>query len=175
MYSGGSDLAPVTVPATEPVRIWHLLTHTAGLSYGFHRAHPVDAMYRAAGFDIGQRATVNLADACDTWASIPLLFQPGAEWTYSVATDVLGRVVEVASGQRLDDFFAERILRPLGMTDTTFCARPDQLPRLSALYARGPAAPRYARTGPMRRRSRPRCSAAGAGWSARPPTTTGSC
>jgi CubicO group peptidase (beta-lactamase class C family) len=138
VYSGGSDLAPVTIPATEPVRIGHLLTHTAGLSYGFHRAHPVDAMYRAAGFDLGRRATMDLAAACDTWASIPLLFQPGAEWAYSVATDVLGRVVEVASGQRLDDFFTERILGPLGMTDTTFYARPDQLPRLSALYARGP-------------------------------------
>ena len=51
VYAGGSDLRQVTVPATEPVRIWHLLTHTAGLTYGFHRVHPVDAMYRAAGFD----------------------------------------------------------------------------------------------------------------------------
>jgi len=137
VYSGGSDLAPVTVAASEPVRIWHLLTHTAGLSYGFHRAHPVDAMYRAAGFDTGRRPTMDLAAACDAWAGIPLLFQPGSEWTYSVATDVLGRVVEVASGQRLDDFFATRILGPLGMTDTTFYARPDQMPRLAALYAKG--------------------------------------
>ena len=51
VFAGGSDLRQVTVPAMEPVRIWHLLTHTAGLSYGFHRAHPVDAMYRAAGFE----------------------------------------------------------------------------------------------------------------------------
>src|ERR1039457_968034 len=51
VYAGGSDLRQVTVPATGPVRIWHLLTHTAGLSYGFHRVHPVDAMYRAAGFE----------------------------------------------------------------------------------------------------------------------------
>ncbi len=145
VYSGGSDLAPVTVPAAEPVRIWHLLTHTAGLSYGFHRAHPVDAMYRAAGFDTGRRVTMDLAAACDAWAGIPLLFQPGAEWTYSVATDVLGRVVEVASGQRLDDFFAQRILGPLGMGDTTFCARPDQLPRLSALYAKASERHRGAR------------------------------
>jgi CubicO group peptidase (beta-lactamase class C family) len=50
VYAGGSDQRPVTVPATEPVRIWHLLTHTAGLTYGFHRVHPVDAMYRAGGF-----------------------------------------------------------------------------------------------------------------------------
>jgi CubicO group peptidase (beta-lactamase class C family) len=138
VFAGGTDLLPATVPATEPVRIWHLLTHTAGLTYGFHRAHPVDAMYRAAGFDIGQRPEMDLAAACDVWASKPLLFQPGSEWTYSVATDVLGRVVEVASGMSLDEFFASRILRPLGMTDTAFYASAEQLPRLAALYARGP-------------------------------------
>jgi CubicO group peptidase (beta-lactamase class C family) len=138
VFAGGTDLLPVTVPATEPVRIWHLLTHTAGLTYGFHRSHPVDAMYRAAGFDIGQRPTIDLAAACDVWAGKPLLFQPGAEWTYSVATDVLGRVVEVASGMSLDEFFASRILGPLGMTDTGFYASAEQLPRLAALYARGP-------------------------------------
>jgi CubicO group peptidase (beta-lactamase class C family) len=138
VFAGGTDLLPVTVPATEPVRIWHLLTHTAGLTYGFHRAHPVDAMYRAAGFDVGQRPAMELAAACDVWASKPLLFQPGSEWTYSVATDVLGRVVEVASGMSLDEFFASRIFGPLGMTDTGFYATPEQLPRLSALYARGP-------------------------------------
>jgi len=138
VFAGGTDLAPVTVPATEPVRIWHLLTHTAGLTYGFHRASPVDAMYRAAGFDIGQRPPMDLAAACDAWAGMPLLFQPGSEWTYSVATDVLGRVVEVASGMSLDEFFASRILGPLGMTDTAFYASPERLPRLAALYARGP-------------------------------------
>src|SRR5436853_5590085 len=53
VYAGGPDLRPVTVPATEPVRIWHLLTHTSGLTYGFHRVHPVDAMYRAAGYEWG--------------------------------------------------------------------------------------------------------------------------
>jgi CubicO group peptidase (beta-lactamase class C family) len=138
VYAGGSDQRPVTVPATEPVRIWHLLTHTAGLTYGFHRTHPVDAMYRTAGFDLDVRPSTTLEQACDVWAGLPLLFQPGAEWNYSVATDVLGRVVEVASGQRLDDFFAQRILGPLGMTDTAFYAREADLPRLAALYGRGP-------------------------------------
>jgi CubicO group peptidase (beta-lactamase class C family) len=126
----------VTVPASEPVRIWHLLTHTAGLTYGFHRMHPVDGMYRAAGFDLGLRPGT-LEEAVDTWASMPLLFQPGTEWNYSVATDVLGRLVEVVSGQSLDEFFAQRLFGPLGMTDTSFYAKPDDLPRLAALYARG--------------------------------------
>ena len=137
VFTGGSDQRPVTVPATEPVRIHHLLTHTSGLTYGFHRTHPVDAMYRAAGFELGDPPGVTLAEACDIWASMPLLFQPGAEWNYSVATDVLGRVVEVASGQSLDEFFGQRILAPLGMTDPSFGTKPDDLPRLAALYGRG--------------------------------------
>ena len=137
VFTGGSDQKPVTVPAAEPVRIWHLLTHTAGLTYGFHRQHPADALHRAAGFDGGTPPNVNLAQACDLWAAIPLLFQPGAEWNYSVATDVLGRVVEVASGQPLDAFLATRILGPLGMTDTGFWATEDQAPRLAALYGLG--------------------------------------
>jgi CubicO group peptidase (beta-lactamase class C family) len=138
VYTGGSDVRPVSVPATEPVRIWHLLTHTAGLTYGFHRVHPSDAMLRAAGFDIDIPPGITLEQACDIWAGVPLLFQPGAEWNYSVATDVLGRVVEVLSGQPLDEFFRARVLGPLGMTDTSFYARPDDLPRLAALYGMGP-------------------------------------
>jgi CubicO group peptidase (beta-lactamase class C family) len=134
VYAGGSDLRQVTVPAVEPVRIWHLLTHTAGLTYGFHRTHPVDALYRAAGFEWSMPAGVDLARACDIWAGLPLLFQPGTEWNYSVATDVLGRVIEVVSGQRLDEFLATRILRPLGMTQTAFWADAQAAPRLAALY-----------------------------------------
>ena len=137
VYTGGSDQRPVTVPAIEPVRIWHLLTHTSGLTYGFHRVHPSDALYRAAGFDIGM-PPITLEAACDLWAGIPLLFQPGAEWNYSVSTDVLGRVVEVASGQPLDEFFATRIFGPLGMTGTGFYAPEPELPRLAALYGLGP-------------------------------------
>jgi CubicO group peptidase (beta-lactamase class C family) len=136
VFTGGSDQRPVTVPATEQVRVHHLLTHTAGLTYGFHRTTPVDGMYRAAGFDLANPPNTTLEQACDMWAALPLLFQPGAEWNYSVATDVLGRVVEVASGQSLDEFFAQRVFEPLGMTDTSFGARPDDLNRLAALYGR---------------------------------------
>jgi CubicO group peptidase (beta-lactamase class C family) len=138
VFSGGSDLRPVTIPATEPVRVWHLLTHTAGLTYGFLRNHPVDAMYRAQGFEWGSPRGVDLAGCVDEWAGLPLLFQPGSEWNYSVATDVLGRLVEVVSGQNLDEFFASRILGPLGMTDTAFWADEEQAPRLGAVYTTGP-------------------------------------
>jgi CubicO group peptidase (beta-lactamase class C family) len=138
VYTGGSDQNPLTVPAAEPMRVWHLLTHTSGLTYGFHRVHTVDAIYRAAGFDPGAPRGMDLAAACDGWASLPLLFEPGAEWNYGVSTDVLGRVVEVASGQSLEEFFAERILGPLGMTDTTFWVDDDRAARLAALYGLGP-------------------------------------
>lgn len=122
VWAGGTDLKPVTVPATEPVRVWHLLTHTAGLTYGFARMHPVDAILRARGYEWGAPPGTDLASAVDTWASLPLLFEPGSRWNYSVCTDVVGRLVEVVSGQPLDAFFAERILRPLGMTETAFYA-----------------------------------------------------
>lgn len=138
VYAGGSDISYRTVPATEPIRIWHLLTHTSGLTYGFMRNHPVDAIYRAGGFEWGSPRGEDLAAICERFAGFPLLFQPGTEWSYSVATDVLGRLVEVVSGQRLDEFFASRIFGPLGMTDSAFYARPGDQTRLAALYSRSP-------------------------------------
>ena len=138
VYAGGSDLKPLSVPATEPMRMGHLLTHTSGLTYGFHRTHPVDALYRAAGFEWGYPADVDLASACDIWAGLPLLYQPGAEWVYSLATDVLGRVVEVLSGQTLEEYFAEHILGPLGMADTSFGVPAAKTARLARLYLAAP-------------------------------------
>jgi CubicO group peptidase (beta-lactamase class C family) len=135
VWDGGSDLKPKTVPALEPIRVWHLLTHTAGLTYGFHRAHPVDAMYRAAGYEWAAPAAVDLGGATRAFAAMPLLYQPGSEWNYSVATDVLGRLVEVLSGESLDAFFERHIFAPLGMTDTRFgTADPG---RTAALYTPG--------------------------------------
>ena len=134
VYRSGSAANPATEPATEPVRIWHLLTHTSGLTYGFHHAHPVDAIYRDAGFELGSPPDMDLAACCDAWASMPLLFQPGTEWNYGVSTDVLGRVVEVAAGKPLDQVFEERIFRPLGMTETSFSVALAEHERLAALY-----------------------------------------
>jgi CubicO group peptidase (beta-lactamase class C family) len=125
--------------------MWHLLTHTSGLTYGFHRAHAVDAMYRDAGFEWGMPPGLDLDACCERWAGFPLLFQPGREWNYSVSTDVLGRVVEVLSGQSLDAFFAERIFAPLGMRDTGFWVEGDDAERLAALYSPDPATGRAAR------------------------------
>jgi CubicO group peptidase (beta-lactamase class C family) len=134
VYVAGSARAPQTRPATEPIRIWHLLTHTSGLSYGFLHAHPVDAMHRAAGMEFFPEPGIDLATACDRWAGLPLVFDPGTEWNYGVSTDVLGRVVEVVSGMPLDRFLAERVLWPLGMVDTGFSVPDEQAHRLAALY-----------------------------------------
>jgi CubicO group peptidase (beta-lactamase class C family) len=138
VFRGGSAVQPVTEPVTEPMLIWHLLTHTAGLTYGFQYSSPVDAIYRSAGFEWGTPPGLDLAGCCDRWASLPLLFQPGTEWSYSVATDVLGRVVEVASGRSLDEFLAERIFGPLGMVDTGFQVPAADAGRLAALYMPDP-------------------------------------
>ncbi len=138
VFRSGSTLNPVTDPVVEPMRIWHLLTHTAGLTYGFHYAHPVDAMYRHAGFEWGTPKGWDLETCCDAWAGLPLLFQPGREWNYSVATDVLGRVIEVASGQTLDEFFSDHIFGPLGMNDTAFSVDASGRDRLAALYVPAP-------------------------------------
>jgi CubicO group peptidase (beta-lactamase class C family) len=135
VWRNGSPVKPVTVPATESIRVWHLLTHTAGLTYGFHHAHPLDAVYRDRGFEWGSPPGLDLAGCVEAWAGLPLLFEPGSEWNYSVATDVLGRLVEVVSGQSLDVFLRERIFEPLGMTDTAFA--PTDTDRLAALYQPG--------------------------------------
>jgi CubicO group peptidase (beta-lactamase class C family) len=135
VYRHGMAAAPVTVRAAEPMLVWHLLTHTSGLTYGFQQANAVDEAYRAAGFFLDPPLEHDLASACDVWAGLPLLFEPGAEWNYSVSTDVVGRIVEVVSGQSLADFFAERIFEPLGMTDTGFSVSDADRPRMTALYA----------------------------------------
>lgn len=139
VYRSGSIQRPVTEPQTEPMLIWHLLTHMSGLTYGFHNTHAVDAMYRAAGFDWGQPEDLDLAECCERWATLPLVFQPGTEWNYGISTDVLGRVVEVVAGCDLESFFRQRILDPLGMADTTFLLPDESADRLAALYVPNPA------------------------------------
>ena len=138
VYRSGSFLAPITDPLTEPIRVWHLLTHTSGLTYGFHNTHATDAIYRRGGFEWGNPKGADLAACCAMWAAMPLAFQPGTEWNYGVSTDVLGRLVEVVSGMPLDDFFRTRIFEPLGMTETDFSVHDESLDRFATLYVRNP-------------------------------------
>ncbi|MEV4479022.1 serine hydrolase domain-containing protein [Micromonospora coxensis] len=138
VFDKGSALKAYTVPAIEPIRVWHLLTHTSGLTYGFAQTSVVDALYRAAGYDLGVPPGLDLAGATVGMAKLPLMFQPGSGWNYGVSTDVLGRLVEVISGQSLEEFFTERILTPLGMTDTRFWVDEPNAKRLAALYTPHP-------------------------------------
>jgi CubicO group peptidase (beta-lactamase class C family) len=137
VYVGGQAAKPLTVAATEPIRVWHLLSHTSGLTYGFHRMHVTDEIYRSAGFDLGMPAD-DLAAFSRGIAALPLAFQPGTEWNYSVSTDILGRLVEAVSGQPLDEFFMQHIFGPLDMTDTSFHVDEPHHDRLAALYAMAP-------------------------------------
>jgi CubicO group peptidase (beta-lactamase class C family) len=134
VYVEGPPDAPITRPAAGPIRVWHLLTHTAGLTYGFQRCHPVDAIYRLRGYEWSAPQDRDLAAAVEDFASMPLVFDPGSAWNYSVATDVVGRLVEVWSGQPFDRFLTEQVLVPLGMTETGFLCPEEHLSRLAELY-----------------------------------------
>ncbi len=121
------------VPPTGPITIQHLLTHTSGLTYGFFGDSPVDRLYNESGVFF-------TAQGLDTFATgvaqLPLLAHPGDRWNYSVSTDIVGRVIEVASGQSFDAFVQARILDPLEMTDTAFQVPPDKRDRFTANYGR---------------------------------------
>lgn len=165
VFDKGSITKPYTVPATEPIRVWHLMTHTAGLTYGFLMTSTVDALYRAAGHGMDSFTTNDLAKSCRDWASMPLLFNPGSGWGYSVATDVLGRLIEVISGQSLGDFCAERIFGPLGMHDARWWVDDPDVSRLAGLYAPNPTTGRATRFASMDHlaRQRPKMHSGGGG------------
>ncbi|MFN5839494.1 MAG: serine hydrolase domain-containing protein [Acidimicrobiaceae bacterium] len=139
VFRSGTLTAPRFDPVTEPMEMWHLFSHTAGMTYGFVYSNPVDQMYRNAGFEWGTPRDASLADICDILAGLPLMFQPGTEWAYSMSIDVLGRVVEILSGMTLGEFMQKRIFEPLGMTDTAFHCSADKADRLAALYVPNPA------------------------------------
>ncbi len=125
-----------TVPAAREITIHDLLTHRSGLTYGFLNKGPVGELYRRARLLETVSTTENLVRKL---AELPLVHQPGTTFEYSHSTDVLGMLVEVVSGQRLDRFLEERILLPLGMKDTKFSLSAEEADRLVTLYQRGEA------------------------------------
>lgn len=138
VWVGGTADAPQTRPAMRPITVHDVLTHLSGLTYGFHFQHPLDELYRRHGLgDFAKEPDYDLAEGVARMASLPLLFDPGTRWNYSMSTDVCGRLIEVMSGQPLDVFLKERILHPLGMVDTAFVAPEEDLERCSVLYIRG--------------------------------------
>jgi CubicO group peptidase (beta-lactamase class C family) len=134
VWNTGTVLKPLTNALTEPIRIWHLLTHTAGMTYGWMYSDLVDDMYRRAGFEAGEAYKDSLEVVCDKYAALPLLFQPGSSWNYSVATDIVGRVIEVVGKMPLDEFFDKNIFQPLEMHDTGFWVPEEKYERVASLY-----------------------------------------
>ncbi len=141
VYNGGGGAAPFAPTTPAPaMRMVDLLTHMAGLTYGFQNRTSVDAAYREKLPD-GGRTIPGFDHFVSELAQIPLEFAPGSAWNYSVATDVLGIVVSRIAGKPLGEVFEERIFAPLGMTDTGFTLPEASRDRLTDAYAYNPGKP----------------------------------
>lgn len=130
----GGGATGTTAPE-RPMTVRDLLMHMSGLTYGFDRSHPVDRLYYQAAL---RDDDTTLEEFVSQLADIPLKFHPGARWHYSFSTDVCGRLVEVMSGQRFDDYLQSEIFDPLGMVDTGFHVPDDKADRFVANYRRRP-------------------------------------
>ena len=127
----------ITRPCDRPMTIRDLMTHMSGLTYGFMYASNVDHAYRKLGVG-GVQPGSTLKDMIETLGTLPLEFSPGTRWNYSVATDVLGYLVERMSGQRFDEYLKQHIFDPLGMSDTGFTVPAEKVERFAANYSRKP-------------------------------------
>ncbi|HEX3615991.1 MAG TPA: serine hydrolase domain-containing protein [Solirubrobacteraceae bacterium] len=132
VYTGGSASDPETAPAREPIRVWHLLAQTSGITAGWMGTSVVDALYRKAGYGTFPPPGTTLESFSDAMARLPLLFEPGSAWGYGNSTDVLGRLIEIWTGRSLDAAIAECVTGPLGMRDTVWYAQPDH--EVATLY-----------------------------------------
>ena len=124
----------VTVPASRPPTMREIMSHTAGFGYGLGDKHPVDKLFRERKV----LASSSLPELVTKVADIPLMFQPGTNWSYSVSVDLQGYIVEKISGQKFGDFLADHVFKPLKMNDTAFYTGPEKAHRLAALYATDP-------------------------------------
>jgi CubicO group peptidase (beta-lactamase class C family) len=135
VYEGGTIKTGWRTRApARPMQVIDLLRHTAGLTYGFQLNSNVDAAYRRLGIGEIEKGDMTLERMIELLGTLPLEFSPGEAWNYSVATDVLGWLVQVISGQPFEEFLAQRIFRPLGMVDTGFHVREGQGHRLATCY-----------------------------------------
>lgn len=133
VYAGSGSLGLKLVAQDPEMTLHHLLTHTSGLSYGWFFDHPVEELYRQLAPSVFHRDNT-LKDSVEKLAELPLLFQPGTEWHYSLAVDVIGHVIEVVADTPLADFLEQRIFKPLGMVDTAFSVPAEKTDRLAQIY-----------------------------------------
>jgi CubicO group peptidase (beta-lactamase class C family) len=144
VWVSGRGAQMQTEAPNRPVSMRDMLCHTGGITYGAALAalgvegsgHPVDEAYAEVGVRRGRGET--LVDFMEKLAKVPLRYQPGERWMYSLSTDVCGALVENISGQRFDKYLAETIFEPLGMKDTSFWVAPQKQSRFSANYRRTP-------------------------------------
>ena len=127
--------AMITEPPVHKPTVAELLTHTAGLTYGLFGSTPVDKLYLAKNCF----ASANLHELSTCFAGLPLLYQPGSKWVYSVSMDIQGYLIEKLSGKPLPEFMEERIFKPLRMTDTAFYVPKEKRARFATLYSGTPA------------------------------------
>ncbi len=133
VYRHGQYPNFVTKAAARPMTVRDLLTHMSGLSYGIMERTHLDATYRKLGVADGKGT---LREMIDKLTPLPLEFSPGTRWGYSIATDVVARLVEILAGQPFDVYLREKIFEPLGMVDTSFRVAADKVERLAANYLR---------------------------------------
>ncbi|WP_260581233.1 serine hydrolase domain-containing protein [Sphingopyxis sp. PET50] len=134
-------------PAKTPITVRHLLTHTAGLGYNIIQKGPIKKAYDDNGIVGGQASRLpipglppvtpapSLAVMADRLATLPLVYEPGTKWSYSIGLDLMGRVIEVVSGQAFDAFLKARLFDPLGMTSTGFMVEKKDIGRFTSNYA----------------------------------------
>ena len=133
----GEGANMVTRPPASPMTMRHVLSHTSGLTYGAlldADPHPVNGVYQELGVRRSDGET--MTSFAEKLSRVPLRFDPGTRWLYSLATDVCGCLVEVISGQKFEDFLQQRIFEPLGMTDTAFWVPESKINRFAANYQR---------------------------------------
>jgi CubicO group peptidase (beta-lactamase class C family) len=124
---------PILEPVKRPPTMRELMSHTAGFGYGLSNTHPVDKMFQERVF-----TSKGLQDMTAKVAGIPLLFQPGERWSYSIAVDLQGYIIEKLSGETLGQFLESRIFKPLKMSDTSFMVPAAKVSRLAAVYSADP-------------------------------------
>jgi len=133
---GGGNTPFMTRPLASPLRVVDLLRHTAGFTYGFQEMSNVDAAYRKS--DVENRSKFDNDDVVNILKNIPLEFDPGTSWHYSLATDLVGIIVARISGMSLGDYFQKNIFGPLEMHDTTFLVPADKAHRIPPCYVYHP-------------------------------------
>jgi CubicO group peptidase (beta-lactamase class C family) len=126
----GADGTPVLTTPRKPPTMRQLMSHTAGFGYGLSGDDPVNKAFR----DTRVLAAANLDEMMKKVADIPLLYEPGAKWSYSIAVDIQGYLVQRLSGQKFGDYLRQHVTGPIGMADTAFFVTPEQKPRFAEVY-----------------------------------------